>query len=163
MLLSLIAAISKNGVIGRDGGLPWRLPDDLRRFKHLTMGHHVVMGRRTFDEIKRPLPGRTNIVITRDRSWAHEGVQVAHSLDEAIAGISPDETEAFIIGGGEIYALALPRADRLYLTRVEATIEGDTYFPAFDASTWRLVSAEHHAADERHVHAMTFEDYVRVE
>lgn len=161
MLLSLIVAMSSNGVIGRDGRLPWRLPEDLRRFKRLTTGHHVIMGRRTFDEIGRPLPGRTNIVITRDRTWRPEGVRVVHSLDEALAAVDPAETETFIIGGAAIYALALPRADRLYITRVEAAVPGDTCFPPFDEAAWRRTKFEHHPADAKHAHAMTFEVYER--
>jgi dihydrofolate reductase len=160
--VSIIVAMSVNRVIGRAGHMPWRLPADLRRFKALTTGHAVIMGRRTFDSVGRPLPDRRNIVITRDRDYWPEGVIVAHDLDEALSRAGDDE-EAFIAGGGEIYRLAMPRADRMYVTIVHATIEGDTYFPEFDESEWELVSDERCEPDERHAHPYSFRVYERAD
>ena len=135
-ILSLVAALARNRVIGTGNRLPWNLPEDLRRFKRLTLGAPVIMGRRTHDSIGRPLPGRRNIVITRQRGTAWAGCDVAHSLDEALAS-ARDAPEAFVIGGAELYALALPRADRLYLTLIDADYPGDAWFPAFDPDAWR--------------------------
>jgi dihydrofolate reductase len=139
-MINVIAAVAENGVIGAGNKLPWRLPEDLKRFKALTMGHTLVMGRKTFDSIGRPLPGRTTIVITRDLAWTREGVTVAHNLDDAIALA---QGEVFIAGGGEIYAQAMARAERLYITHVKASVEGDTHFPAINDS-WRAVEREAH-------------------
>ena len=147
--------MAANRVIGRDGGLPWRLPGDLRRFKAITMGKPILMGRRTFESLGRPLPGRENIVITRDRSWSAPGCRVAHSLDEALA-LAGEAGELMVIGGAEIYRLAWPRLDRLELTEVHADVEGDTRLEGFDAAEWREVAREHHPADERHALAFSF-------
>jgi dihydrofolate reductase len=164
--LSLVAAVARNGVIGRDGALPWRLPRDLARLKRLTTGHCVLMGRRTWESIGRPLPERTNIVITRDARFAPAGAVVAHGVEAAIAEArARGETEAFVLGGEAIYAAALPLADRLYLTRVHADVPGDVRFPSLEAVDarrgWRLVREEHHPADARHAHAFTFQDWER--
>lgn len=159
--VSLIAAMSENRVIGRDGQLPWRLPDDLRHFKELTVDHTVIMGRRTFDEIKRPLDNRRNVVITRNKEFRAQAVTVVPSLKEALA-LGATEDEVFVIGGGEIFARALPLADRIYLTLVHAQVEGDTFFPPFEAGAWALASEEFHAADERHEYAFTFRRYDRL-
>ena len=148
-LVSIIVATDERGAIGRDGGLPWRLPDDLKRFKALTMGKPVVMGRKTWDSIGKPLPGRRNIVITRQAGFAVSGVTVVASLDDALlaAGEVP---EVCIIGGAEIYRLALPRTNLIHLTRVQAVVDADTYFPELAAAEWDEVLVEEHAADERH-------------
>lgn len=159
--LTIVAALAANRVIGRDGGLPWHLPDDLKHFQRLTTGSPVVMGRKTFDEVGKPLPNRTNIVVTRQRDWAADGVLVSHSLDDALALAGADAAEVFIIGGAEIYALALPLAQRMVLTHVQAEVEGDTWFPQWDADAWREVSRAEHAVDERHAHAFTIIDYAR--
>lgn len=142
----LVVAAAENGVIGRAGRLPWHLPEDLRRFRRMTVGHPVIMGRRTFEAIGRPLPGRHNIVLTRDPAWRAEGVTAASSLAEAVAaaGLDP-RTRAprlFVIGGAEVYALALPVATAIELTRVHARPEGDAHFPGPDPATWQRVSAE---------------------
>jgi len=159
---SIIAAIAKNGVIGRGGTLPWHLADDLRRFKRLTMGHTLVMGRKTWESISRPLPGRRMVVITRQTDYRADGVQVAGSLDDALAvAAAAGDEEAFVIGGAEIYRLAMPRTDRLYLTRVLADVDGDACFPEFDPQDWTLVDAEMHAADARNDHSFAFEIYER--
>jgi dihydrofolate reductase len=163
MRLSIIVAVAENGVIGRGGELPWRLSADLRRFKRLTMGHAVIMGRKTWESIGRPLPGRRMIVVTRQARYHAEGVETTASLPAACGLAAIDHAnEAFIIGGAEIYREALPLADRLYLTRVHATVEGDKFFPAYDAGHWRLTSAEHVPADDKNEYATTFETYDRV-
>ncbi|MFC4158905.1 dihydrofolate reductase [Chitinimonas lacunae] len=135
-LISLIAAVARNGTVGRDNAMPWHLPADLRYFKSVTSGHPVVMGRKTFDSIGRPLPNRHNIVITRQIDWQVEGITVVHSLEEALAAAGPAD-EIFIMGGGQIYAQALPLADRLYLTEIDADFEGDAFFPAWPREQFR--------------------------
>lgn len=166
--LTLIVAAAENQVIGRDGELPWRLSSDLARFKRLTMGHALIMGRKTYESIGRPLPGRASIVLTRNASWkaGHDGVVTTTSLDEAVQSAKAAETvsstEAFVIGGGEIYRLALPEADRVQLTRVHSRVEGDATFPVLDKRDWQLVESEDHPADERNEHACTFEVWDRI-
>ncbi len=154
-LLSLLVAATENGVIGRDHGMPWHLPDDLRHFKALTLGKPVLMGRKTFDAIGRPLPGRTNLVLRRATGWAVPGVTVVPDLDAAIraAGAAP---ELVIAGGAQVYALALPRATRIYLTRIHAVLDGDTRMPEWDPAQWQETSRELHPADARHLYAMSF-------
>lgn len=132
--LVLVAALSRNRVIGADGAMPWHLPDDLRHFKRVTMGHPMVMGRRTFDAIGRPLPGRRTIVVTRDAAWAREGVETAADVDAGLELAGPGDV--MIVGGGQIFDQTIDRADRLELTYVHAEPEGDTYFPAVDESAW---------------------------
>ncbi len=154
-LVALLAAVADNGVIGRDDRLPWHLPDDLKRFKALTMGKPILMGRRTFDSIGKPLPGRTNLVLTRSLEWSTPGAVVVHSLDEAVARAGA-AAELVVIGGAEVYRLTLPRARRIYLTRVHSRVEGDTLFPALDESEWREVAREEHPRDERHAYSMSF-------
>lgn len=162
MVVSLIVAVSKNGVIGRDGDLPWHLPIDLRHFKSTTMGHHLIIGRRTWDELGRALPGRTMVVITRSRRFEAEGATVVHSLEEAVE-VAENDDEPFIGGGAHIYRMALSRdlVDRLYITRVHAEIDGDTYFPEVDFEAWKLVFEERHEADEKNEFACTFEVWER--
>jgi dihydrofolate reductase len=155
-LVSLIVAMARDGVIGRDNGMPWHLPDDLKRFKSLTMGKPMLMGRKTFDSIGKPLPGRTSLVMTRDLGWqAPPGVLVVRSLDEALQKVGT-VPELAVIGGAEIFRLTLPIADRIHLTRIHADIPGDIVFPSFDISEWRESERVEHPADERHAHAMTF-------
>ncbi len=157
MKVSLIVAMAQNRVIGRDNGLPWRLRSDLARFKRLTMDHHLLLGRKTYDSIGRPLPGRTMVVITRDREWQREGVQVVHSVDAALR-LAQDagEREAFVGGGGEIYRQTLPLADRIYLTQIHEEIEGDAFFPDFDLAAWREVEREDREPDARNPHRYSF-------
>ena len=143
--------MARNRVIGAGGAIPWRLPDELKRFKKITMGHHIIMGRKTWESIGRPLPGRTSVVVTRQRGFRAPGAIVAHSLDEALNACGTDE-EIFVIGGAELYAKALPRAGRLYLTEVGADIEGDVRMPDFDASDWRETSSESFVADKWHAY-----------
>mgnify|MGYP001582164026 FL=1 len=154
-MISVIAALAENRVIGVNNTLPWRLPNDLKHFRRLTTGHAIILGRKNYESIGKPLPERTNIVITRNRDYAAPGCRIAHSLDAAFA-IAGDDPEVFVIGGAEIYRAALTRADRLYLTRVHAAIAGDTTFPEFDETEWREISRERHERDERHAYAYSF-------
>lgn len=157
MRVSILVAAARSGVIGRGGELPWRLPADLRFFKRVTMGHHLIMGRKTWASIGRPLPGRTMVVLTRSPGLELAGATVVHDLPEALAlARAAGDTEAFVIGGAEVYARALPLADRLYLTRVHADVEGDVRFPDLDEHRWVEVAREEHAADEHHAHAFAF-------
>ena len=162
MAVSLIVAVSENGVIGRDGGLPWRLSADLKHFKKTTMGHHLIIGRRTWDEVGKPLPGRTMVVVTRSRRFSPEGVHVAHSLEEAL-DIARDDDEPFIGGGAHIYRMALENdlVNRIYITRVRAKVEGDTFFPDIHVDDWELVSEERHEADEKNEYSYSFLIYER--
>ena len=161
-MVSLIVAISSNGVIGRDGDLPWHLPADLRHFKKTTMGHHLIIGRATWDEVGKPLPGRIMVVVTRNRSFNVDGVLVAHSVEEALSLVRNDD-EPFIGGGAEIYRQALEAGmvDRLYITRVHTEVEGDTFFPSIDLGKWLLADQVDHPADEKNEHPYTFECYDR--
>jgi dihydrofolate reductase len=162
MRLSLIAAVAENGVIGAKEDIPWRLPEDWKRFKATTMGHHLLMGRKTWESIGKPLPGRTTVVISRGHPELPEGVHLASSLDEAIEiGARAADDEVFVAGGAGIYRLALPRADRLYLTRVHASIEGDTLFPEWNQNDWRLAASDRHEADAKHPWAFTFQIFDR--
>lgn len=153
--VTLVVAHARNRVIGRDGGMPWHLPADLRHFKDITIGKPVVMGRRTFESIGRPLPARTNIVVTRDDSYDVDGIVVAHSLDAALAAAG-DVDEVMVIGGAEIFRQALPLARRIHLTLVDADVEGDTYFPALDPAEWHEVGREDRPADARNAHPLNF-------
>ncbi len=160
-MISLIAAVSENGVIGRDNQLPWRLSSDLQRFKVLTMGHHLIVGRKTFLSIGQPLPGRHMIVLTRDAAYRPSGVQVAGSLPEALDLISGDE-KAFIGGGSELFKEALEQVDRLYLTIVHAVVKGDSFFPEIDSTKWEIRSNEAHPADQKNEYSSTFQVLDRV-
>jgi len=159
-MISIIVAASANNVIGVEGDLPWRLSDDLKRFKVITMGKPIVMGRKTWDSIGRPLPGRQNIVITRQADFVAEGCDVVASADEAIAATA-GAGEVMVIGGSQVYSLFLPNAERLYLTRVHAEVEGDAFFPEIDESRWRLVNDELHSADDRNAFDYSFRTYER--
>lgn len=166
MIISLIAARSRNGVIGRNNDLPWRLPDDMKYFMTTTRGHHAIMGRKNYDSLPdayKPLPNRTNIVVTRQRAFHAPGCIVVHDIEQALKlALTQGEEEVFVIGGAEIYALAMAKANRLYLTEIDAEIQGDTYFPSFDTKQWREVSRNHHAADEKHAYAFDFVIYDRI-
>jgi dihydrofolate reductase len=161
--VTLIVAMTDDGVIGVDGRLPWRLPEDLRRFKAATLGKPVVMGRKTFESIGRPLPQRHNIVLTRQVGFSARdpAVTVVTTLEAALQAAG-DVPEVMIIGGAEIYQLALPLAQRIILTRVHANVQGDTHFSPLDPKAWRVASSETYAADEKHAYSMTFEDLERV-
>lgn len=162
MKISLISAIAENGVIGRENDLPWHLPDDFAFFKRKTNHHPIIMGRKSLDGLKKPLPNRTNIVLTRNMDFSLDGVTVVHTLDDAVAAAKAiNQEEIFVIGGAEIYTMALPIATTLYLTEIHQAYEGDAYFPAFDKSEWQEVSRRPHPADERHAVAFDFVDYER--
>ncbi|MBO6716797.1 MAG: dihydrofolate reductase [Rhizobiaceae bacterium] len=162
MTISIIVAIAENGVIGRDNGLPWRLSTDLKRFKALTMGKPIVMGRKTWEGLpKRPLPGRRNIVVTRNPEYEAEGADVFGSLDEALAAGTECGGEVCVVGGGQIYAEALGRADRLHVTHVEATADGDTSFPVIDPERWQVGHEERVPAGEKDDHPTRYTVYER--
>jgi len=153
-VLSLIVAVAENGVIGTSGALPWRLPDELAYFKRTTLGKPVLMGRRTYVSLGRPLPGRANVVLSRDPTFSPHGAMVARDLDEAI-GMHAAAPEQFVIGGATLYAAALPRADRIYLTRVHARPAGDVSFPTLESGEWGESLIAEHPADSRHTHAFS--------
>ena len=159
--LALIAAVAVNGVIGRRGQLPWHLPDDLKRFKELTYGHAIIMGRRTYESLGRPLPGRSNVVLSRT-PVAAEGVVTAASLQEALRVAADSPSPAFIIGGGVLYAAALPLVQTMHLTELDEAVEGDAYFPPYDKSQWKRVSEVRHERDARHGIGFRFCTYERV-
>ena len=148
MKISIIVAMDKKGVIGRNNALPWHLSDDLKNFKKLTMGKPIIMGRKTHDSIGKPLPGRKNIIITRNKNYTAQGCQVYHTLDEALS-LCADEEEVIIIGGRDIYELALPHAHRIYLTEVHADVEGDVYFPDIDRVEWDEIERIPFEADDK--------------
>lgn len=159
-MLSLIAAIAQNNVIGKDNKLVWHMPADMRFFRNTTMGHTLIMGRKTFESFGKPLPGRKSIVITRQKDWQYIGVVVVHSLEDAIK-IAPADEEVFIIGGAEIYRQAMPNCRKMYLTIIHHDFEGDTHFPLIDFSQWNLTSDEKHLADEKNPYDYSFRVYER--
>jgi dihydrofolate reductase len=164
MRISFLVAVATNGVIGRDNKLPWHLSSDLKRLKALTMGHHIVMGRKTWDEIgRKPLPGRTNVVISRSRIDPQENVIPVSTIEQAFDAVPQSEDELFILGGAEIFRQTMPRATRMYITQVHAEVAGDTYFPEFDdVNEWQLVDREDFEADAKNDHPYSFLTYDRV-
>jgi dihydrofolate reductase len=162
MIASILAAVAANGVIGRDNQVPWRISTDLKRLKSLTLGHRVIMGRKTFESLPQALPGRTNIVITRDTSWRPpDGVLVAESVERALE-LAEGDDEVFILGGAQIYEQTLHRADRMYITEVHADVDGDTRFPEFDdVVEWKLVDREDYEADAKNEFPFSFLTYER--
>ena len=162
MIISAIVAKAKNNIIGKDNDLPWHLPDDLKWFKEKTRGRHVIMGRKSFDSLGKPLPKRVNIVITRDKNFAHSGLEIVHSIPEALRFAQAEgEEEVFILGGGNIYTQTMEIWDRLYLTEVNAEPEGDTLFPVVDYSKYDQVFEEAHQQDEKHAYGFTFKIFDR--
>lgn len=160
-MIIMIAAVAENFALGKDNELVWHLPDDFKRFKQLTTNHYIIMGRKTFESFPKPLPNRTHVIITRQQDYKAEGCLVVANLDEALAMVPKDEN-TFVIGGGEIYALALPFTDVIELTKVHARFEADTFFPEIDAKQWKLVAEEYHPKDEKHLFDFTYETYRRV-
>ena len=158
-MIRLMVAMDENRVIGKDGEMPWHLPNDLKYFKRVTEGHAILMGRKTFDSIGRPLPKRRNIVVTRDESFTAEGVETVHDLDHALEQLRHED--GFVIGGAEIFARALPKADKLYITQIHERFEGDTYFPSFLLEEWHLISKEEGQQDEKNAYAHSFLVYER--
>ena len=159
--LSIAVAISENYAIGKNNQLLWHMPADLKFFKKTTSGHTVIMGRKTFDSVGKPLPNRRNIVITRDLTLKIDGVEVVNSLDEAILITKNEAKPIFIIGGAEIYKQALPKTDTLYLTTIHHNFDADTFFPHLDSNEWKVISVEHHQADEKNQYDYTFEVLAR--
>ena len=158
-MISIIVAADENNVIGKDNELIWHLPDDLKFFKEKTSGHAIIMGRKTYESVGRPLPNRTNIIITRDENFKAEGCHVVNSLEDALV-LAKDDNEAFIVGGEQIYRLALPLVDRIYLTRVHHSFDGDRHFPKL-GSEWKEVETITHTQDVKHAHSFTFSTYER--
>ena len=159
--LSLIVAMARNRVIGAKGAIPWRLPNELQLFKRVTMGHHMIMGRKTWESIGRLLPGRTTVIVTRQKDYTVPGAITGLTLTDAISKCANDN-EVFVIGGAELFREALPTADRLYMTIVDATPNGDTFMPEIDMTGWHIVSEENHNADDKHPHAYRFSIYDRL-
>ncbi len=158
-MISIVVAMDKNRAIGSRNGLPWKLPADLKHFKEVTMGHPIIMGRKTHESIGRALPGRKNIIITRQKDFAAPGCEVVQSFDEALARAG--EGEVFVIGGGEIFVQAMPRVQKMYMTEVNHEFSADVYFPEFNKNEWREMSREPHAADEKNPHEYSFVVYER--
>lgn len=157
MKVSLVAAVAENGVIGNKNKIPWNLPADLKNFRRITLGHHLIMGRKTHESIGRVLSGRTNIVITRNRNYKSKGCIIVHTLDEALKLTRKAKgKEAMVIGGGQIYKQALPLATRVYLTRVKANVAGDTYFPKIESSNWKEINCEQYPADDKNQYRYEF-------
>jgi dihydrofolate reductase len=161
VIVALLVAMSDDDVIGRDKALPWHLPRDLQWFKRLTTGHAIIMGRATHESIGRPLPNRRNIVLSQNLAFQSEGVEVAPTLEAALALVQEDP-EVFVVGGAAIYGLALPRAQRMYVTRVHAHVDGDVRFPEWSPDEWRLVWEEAHEADAQHAYPFTFQQFDRI-
>ncbi|MFM5566017.1 type 3 dihydrofolate reductase [Aeromonas veronii] len=162
MKISMIAAMAHDRVIGKDNQMPWHLPADLAHFKRVTLGKPVLMGRKTFESIGRPLPGRRNLVISRNPGYQADGIEVVGSVEAALALLAGSSVEELmVIGGGHLYAEMLPSADCLYLTRIDLAVEGDTRFPAFDDGQWQRIDCESHPADEKNPHPYSFETWQR--
>ncbi|MDR9458155.1 MAG: dihydrofolate reductase [Salegentibacter sp.] len=159
-MLTMIAAAAENNALGKENDLVWHLPDDFKRFKKLTTGHHIIMGRKTFESFPQALPNRTHIIITRNKDYKAKGAVVVHSLERALE-IAKDDPQPFIIGGGEIYKQALPYSEKIELTRVHSEFEADTFFPKIDNTNWELVNEEFHPTDEKHKYAFTYLTYER--
>lgn len=160
MSITLIAAAAENNALGKDNRMIWHLPDDFKRFKQLTTGHHIIMGRKTLESMNGPLPNRTNVVITRQGDYVYDGCVIVHSLDEALAAC-PQNEEVFIIGGGEIYNQSINKADKIELTRVHTTMEADAFFPEINENEWTLTESVYHDKDEKHKLDFVFETWVR--
>jgi dihydrofolate reductase len=157
----LIAATSQNNALGKDNKIIWHLPDDFKRFKELTSGHHIIMGRKTFESFPKPLPNRTHVVITRQKNYNPEGCIVVNSIEEAFE-ICPKSEDVFLIGGAEIYKLGLPFTDKIELTYINETFEADAFFPEIDFSEWKLNNEEFHPKDEKHAHDFSFRGFIRL-
>ena len=159
-MIIMIAAAAENNALGKDNQLVWHLPDDFKRFKQLTTGHYIIMGRKTFESFPKPLPNRTHIVISRQKDYRPEGCIVVHDIQKALDLVPKDE-DGFVIGGGEIYKLAMPLSDKIELTRVHSAFDADAYFPEIDPSEWTLESSEFHPKDEKHYFDFTYETFLR--
>jgi dihydrofolate reductase len=156
----MIAAVAENNALGKNNEMVWHLPNDFKRFKSVTTGHHIIMGRKTFDSFIKPLPNRTHIIITRQKDYKAEGCLIVDSMEKALE-ICPANEDVFIIGGGEIYSLGLPYADKLDITTVHHTFEADAYFPEINAKDWKLVESNFNKKDENHIYDYTYQTFVR--
>ena len=161
-MITMIAAAAENNALGKDNDLVWHLPDDFKRFKRLTSGHHIIMGRKTFESFPKLLPDRTHVIITRKEDYQPEGTIVVNSMEEALR-VSKLDDQPFIIGGGEIYKMGMEKADRIELTRVHAEFDADTFFPEIDKNQWTLVKDQYHEKDEKHKYSFTYLTYERRE
>lgn len=159
-MIIMIAAVAQNNALGKNNKLVWHLPNDFKRFKSLTSGHHIIMGRKTFESFPKPLPNRTHIIITRQKEYQAEGCIIVDSIDKALA-ICPKDEDLFIIGGGEIYTLGLPFADKIEITRVHYNFEGDTYFPEINDDEWKMIASEFNEKDEKHRYDYSYQTFVR--
>lgn len=159
-MIILIAAAAQNNALGKDNDLLWHLPDDFKRFKALTTGHYIIMGRKTFESFPKPLPNRTHVIITRQKDFAYQNCIVVNSLEKALA-VCPENENVFVIGGGEIYGQSIGLADKIELTRVHENFRADTFFPEIDPGIWQLTAEAFHPKDEKHVFAFTFQTFVR--
>lgn len=159
-MITLIAAAAENNALGKNNDLIWHLPDDFKRFKAITSGHYIIMGRKTFESFPKPLPNRTHVIITRQKNYNPENCIVVNSLEKAIE-ICPKDEDIFVIGGGEIYQQSIAIADKIELTRVHSTFEADTFFPEIDTTIWELVQEEFHPKDEKHLFDFSFQTYLK--
>ena len=159
-MIIMIAAVAENNALGKNNELVWHLPNDFKRFKELTTGHHIIMGRKTFESFPKPLPNRTHIVITRQENYQPEGCIVVNSIEKAIE-LCPENEDSYIIGGGEIYTLGMEHADILEITKVHHSFDADAYFPEIDKTDWQLVESEENFRDEKHLYDYTYETYIR--
>lgn len=160
--ITLIAAVGENNELGKNNDLVWHLPDDFKRFKKLTTGHHIIMGRKTFESFPKPLPHRTHMVITRQEDYNREGAIVVHSLEDAVKRSVEHDSNPFIIGGGEIFRMSMELADKIELTRVHGSFDADVFFPEIDPKKWELTHSNFHEKDEKHAYAFTYLTYSRV-
>lgn len=159
-MITLIAAAAENNALGKNNDLIWHLPDDFKRFKTITSGHYIIMGRKTFESFPKPLPNRTHVIITRQKNYNPENCIVVNNLEKAIE-ICPKDEDVFVIGGGEIYKQSIAIADKIELTRVHSTFEADTFFPEIDTTIWELVQEEFHPRDEKHLYDFSFQTYLK--
>lgn len=159
-MIIMIAAVAENNALGKDNDLVWHLPNDFKRFKTLTSGHHIIMGRKTFESFPKPLPNRTHVIITRQKNYKAEGCIIVDSIEKALE-ICPKNEDTYIIGGGEIYTLSLPFADKIEITKVHHSFEADAYFPVLNEKEWKLAQSDHNSKDEKHIYDYTYLTYVR--
>ena len=159
-MIIMIAAVAENNALGKDNDLVWHLPNDFKRFKTLTSGHHIIMGRKTFESFPKPLPNRTHVIITRQKNYKAEGCIIVASIEKALE-ICPKNEDTYIIGGGEIYTLSLPFADKIEITKVHHSFEADAYFPVLNEKEWKLAQSDHNSKDEKHIYDYTYLTYVR--
>lgn len=159
-MIIMIAAVAENNALGKNNELIWHLPNDFKRFKSLTSGHHIIMGRKTFESFPKPLPNRTHVIITRQKGYQAEGCIIVDSLEKALA-VCPEDKDTFIIGGGEIYTIGLPFADKLEITRVHHNFEGDAYFPEINDEEWKIIVSEYNEKDEKHLYDYSYQTFIR--